>query len=150
MGTMPNPNAQEVCRAIEAYIAEHQERYLVRMLGSAVGNKVNAYLVCQDEDADPVSNEGIDALCVRLRESFADYVFYHIVRASSSQATVTGLVRLKCANEYIAPINRQVMAWNSMVDRNRRFAEWCESSGCAVPGISISEAMTTKINSLNL
>lgn len=148
--TLPNPNAAEVNKAIEAYIEEHQERFLVRILGATLGNKVNAYLVCQDEDENPTSNMNFDAICERLREPFADYVFYYILRDSAAQATITGLVRLKCANDYVAPIRRQVSAWNSMVDKNRLFAQWCQSADCPIAGISTSEDMTTKINSLNL
>lgn len=150
MGTMPNPNAVEVNKAIEAYIAEHQERYLTRMLGAAHGNKVNAYLVCLEEDEEPRHNERIDAVCARLRDSFADYVFYQILGDSNDRSTMTGLVRLKCANTYVSPIRRQVRAWNAMVDRNRAFEGWVRSGDCPLAGITVSDAMTTKINSLNI
>lgn len=148
MGTMPNPNAVEVCRAIEAHIAEHQERFLIRMLGSHLGNKVNAYLVCKEEDG--TENENLNAVCERLKESFADYVFYQILRTSSTQSTITGLVRLKNGNEYVSPMSRQIISWNTMVERNRLFQAWACSDECPIKGIAISAAMTTRINSLNL
>lgn len=150
VGRLPNANATEVDDAIEAYISEYQEEYLVSILGNTMGNKVNAYLVCLDEDENPTHNTNIDAVCERLREPFADYVFFHILRDTSTQSTITGLVRLKCANEYVAPIRRQVNAWNSMVNKHRRFAEWCQASGCTLSGISINSDMLTKINQLNL
>ena len=140
LGTLPN----------EAYIAEFQEQYLVEMLGPTLGNKFNAYLVCLDEDEEPIRNEKMDAVCDRLKESFADYVFFHILRDANTQSSITGLVLLKSANTYVAPIRRQVSVWNTMVDRNRRFAEWCQSSDCTTSGISISNDMITKINALNL
>lgn len=148
--TLRNPNAAEVNKAIEAYIEDNQERFLVRVLGATLGNKVNAYLVCQEEDENPTSNKNFDAICEHLREPFADYVFYYILRDSAAQATITGLVRLKCANDYVAPIRRQVSTWNAMVEKNRLFALWSQSVDCPIAGISISEDMTTKINSLNL
>lgn len=150
MGALPNANAVEVCKAIEAYIDQYQEDFLVRMLGSKVGNKVNAYLVCLDEDEAPKHNEHFDELCDKLRESFADYVFYHILRDTSTQATITGIVKLKCANDYVSPLRTQVWVWNRMVNRNRLFADWCNSEECAVSDISISGAMTTKVNVFNL
>lgn len=149
-GTSPNPNAMEVNSAIEAYIGECQEQYLVKMLGAVVGNRINAYLVCLEEDDEPRHNANIDAVCEHLRDSFADYVFFHILRDMNTQSTITGLVRLKCANEYVAPIRRQVNVWNSMVDRNRLFAEWCASSECSLSGIVTDNEMFTKINHLNL
>lgn len=150
IGTTANPNALEVNEAIEAYISEFQEQYLALMLGSALGNRVNAYLVCIDEDEEPRHNANIDAVCERLRDSFADYVFFHILRDMNTQSTITGLVRLKCANEYVAPVRRQVNAWNSMVDKNRMFAVWCSSDSCTLSGISIDDEMLEKINSFNL
>lgn len=150
LGTMPNPNAVEVNAAIEAYIEENQERFLGRLLGHTLGNRVNAYLVCLDEDESPRHNDSFDAVCERLREPFADYVFYRILRDSNTQSTMTGLVRLKCANEYVAPIARQVGVWNDMVEKNRAFAEWSKSADCPVDGISTDADMLTNINSLNL
>lgn len=150
LGTNPGPNAIEVNRAIEAYIMENQEEFLTKMLSPVVGNRVNSYLVCLDEDEEPRHNDHLDAVCARLRESFADYVFFHILRDMNTQASMTGLVRLKCANEYVSPIRRQVNVWNSMVNKNRLFAEWCESSDCTLSGISIDNNLLTKINVLNL
>lgn len=152
VGRLPNANATEVNETIEAYISEYQEEYLVGMLGKTMGNKVNANLVCLEEDEKPTHHENIDAVCERLRDSFADYVFFHILRDTSTQSTITGLVRLKCANEYVAPIRRQVNVWNTMVDKHSRFAEWCQSTDCTMPGISINpySDMLTKINQFNL
>lgn len=150
MGTIPNANAIEVNAAIEAYIEENQELFLVRILGHSLGNRVNAYLVCLDDDEKPVRNANIDAVCEHLREPFADYVFFHILRNMNTQSTMTGLVRLKCANEYVAPLRRQVSVWNAMVDKNRLFARWSKSADCPIAGISIDNNLLTKINSLNL
>lgn len=150
LGTLPHSNAAEVNDTIEAFIAEHQEDYLVAMLGKTIGNKVNAYLVCLDEDEKPTHHDNLDAVCDCLRDSFADYVFFHILRDTNTQGTVSGLVRLKCANEYVAPIVRQVNIWNTMVNKHRRFAEWCSSSDCTMAGISIDSEMLTKINQFNL
>lgn len=149
-GKIPNANAIEVNESIEGYIAEYQEQFLSKMLGSSRGNKVNAYLVCLEEDESPKKNESFEAVCEKLREPFADYVFFHILRDSNTQSTITGLVRLKCANEYVPPIRRQVNVWNAMVDKNRRFAEWVQSSDCPLSGIVTDEDMFTKINPLNL
>lgn len=150
VGTVPDANAIQVNSAIEAYIAENQMQFLVRMLGSTLGNKIHNYLVCIEEDEEPRHRENFDAVCEQLRESFADYVFFRILRDSNTQSTITGVVRLKCANEYVAPIHRQVNVWNTMVERNRLFAEWCQSKDCNLNGISISSDMVTKINPLNL
>lgn len=146
----PTPESIAVREYVEAYIAGHQEGFLRRMLGSSAGSRANAYLVCLDEDEDPKRNESYDAVCNRLKESFADYVYFHIIGECSQQATMTGFVRLKCANEHIAPIVRQVKTWNSMVEKNRLFAEWIHTSGCPLKGLEVASEMLTNINRFNL
>lgn len=150
LGTRPDPNAEIVNEAIESYIAESQEEYLKRMLGSTIGNKIHCYLISIEEDDNPKRNANFDAVCGRLCDSFADYVFYRIIRESNTQATITGLVKLKCANEYVSPISRQVSTWNAMVKKNKEFAEWANSTECPLSGITIAQSMLTNINSLNL
>lgn len=147
--TMPNHNAIEVNKAIEAYIAELQEQFLALMLGKENGKNVGGYLTGLDEDEETEHNDAMDAVCEQLREAFADYVFFHILRDANTQSTITGLVRLKCANDYVAPIRRQVSVWNDMVNKNRMFVEWCQNE-CTLPDIVISSSMLTKINTLNL
>ena len=81
---------------------------------------------------------------------FVIYVFFKILRDSSSQATMTGLVRLKSANNYVAPIKRQVSTWNEMVEAIADFRDWCESGECPFPDIETSDNFKNKINSFNL
>lgn len=149
-GTFPNANAVEVNEAIESYISEHQEEYLVSVFGYDFGQKVNSYLICIEEDESPKHIDSFDVLCEHLRDSFADYVFFHILRDVNTQSTITGLVRLKSVNEYVAPIRRQVNVWNAMVNKHRLLAKWCMSSDCPISGITISADMLEKINVLNL
>lgn len=92
----------------------------------------------------------LDMALEQLKEPFANYVFYKILRDANTQATMTGLVRLKCANEYVAPIKRQVSAWNDMVDMLQDFVEWSNTADCSIAGIEINRNFLTKINSLNL
>lgn len=147
---MPNPDGADVREGINAYIEEYQQQFLSTMLGHSLSSRVNSYLVCLDEDEETVRVDSFDAVCERLREAFADYVFFHILRDSNFQATIRGLVILKSANTVVAPIGRQVSVWNTMVDRNRLFAHWCDSGECPLQGIKVSEEMVTKINTLNL
>lgn len=150
LGTLPDPNAVEANAGIEAYIAEYQEEFLRLALGSSLGNKVHNYLVCLDEDASCKHTENFDVVCEKLKESFADYVFFHIMRDSNTQQTMTGLVRLKCANDYVAPIRRQVTVWNGMVKKNIRFIEWVGTSECPIEGIEMDKEVLTNINHFNL
>lgn len=148
MGSMPNPNAEEVCRSIAGHIAAHQELFLLRMLGDGMGERMQKYIA--ERDYSHIPEEPMEAVAEKLCEPFADYVFFQILRENANQATITGLVRLKSANEHVSPLRRQVTVWNSMVEKNRRFAAWARSSACPVAGITVSEQMLTKINTLNI
>ena len=103
-----------------------------------------------DMDENEERDVDLDMVIEQLREPFANYVFYKILRDANSQATMTGLVRLKCANDYVAPIRRQVSTWNDMVDMIADFSVWAKSADCHVPGISAESNFLTKINALNL
>lgn len=178
LGKMPNPNAEEVNAAIKAYIKEYQKEFLILMLGYDLGSAVNSYIETipdyaiirivdniisrktekgneqsfrtVNEKKDKEANPAYDCICCQLCDPFADYVFYKILRNSSCQATMTGLVRLKCANDYVAPIRRQVSIWNAMVDKIRYFVKWCNTADCPISGINTDSNLLTKINSLNL
>ena len=146
--SVPDVNSRAVNEAIMGFIEEYQEGYLRDMVGTALGNKLHTYLISLEDGGAHIAD--FDEICDRLRESFAYYVFYHILRDTASEADITGLVRIKTANIPVSPIRRQVSAWNMMADKNRNFRDWVLSKECPVKGISISEEMTTYINSLNL
>lgn len=149
LGKMPNPNAEEVNAAIKAYIRKFQLPFLKEAVGSSVAEKVISYLDILEEDKK-ARDAALDMVVEQLREPFANYVFYKILRDGNSQATMTGLVRLKCANDYVAPIRRQVSTWNDMVDMIADFSAWSKSSDCHVSGIVTDSNLLTKINVLNL
>ena len=150
LGNTIDANSILVNETIESYIAENQEMYLSKILGASLGNKVNAYLVCLDDDDEPKHNEAFDAVCDRLREPFADYVFYRILRDINSKVYITELVIEKSANTPISPRRRQVTAWNSMVDKHRLFVAWCQTKECPLDNISSTYDVLTKINQFNI
>jgi len=147
---MPNPNAEEVNAAIKAYIRMFQRPFLKCVLGAQCAEAISSYLVLIENGENEERDVALDMVIEQLREPFANYVFYKILRDANSQATMTGLVRLKCANDYVAPIHRQVSTWNDMVDMLADFSAWSKSSDCHVPGITTDSNYLTKINVINL
>lgn len=135
---------------ILGYIAVLQLPFLTGLLGAEAGNEVHAYLCGLDDDPEAERDPGLDGLCARLRQPFADYVFYHLLGGSNTLATVNGLVEVKNANRLVSPIGRQVAAWNGMVRRNEAIKEWCESEGCGLRGIVFGQDMLTPVNRFNL
>lgn len=163
-GRLPVQNATEVNETIGAYIEEEQERFLVFAMGEREGRKAHAYLVFLDEyeapdrdeeeseseEAGPQRDEALDAVLAHLREPFADYVFFHMLRDMNEQATIDGLVRLKCANTYVSPMRRMVNTWNAMVQQMRGFAVWAKSKECPIPGMTVHYDLLTTINQFNI
>lgn len=147
---MSNANSEEVNAAIKAYIRMFQWPFLKDALGTPIASAVNSYLKLHDKYEGEENDVDLDAVIERLREPFANYVFFKILRNSNNQATLTGLVRLKCANDYVAPIRRQVSTWNDMVDMMADFSAWSSSPDCQVSGIVTDSNLLTKINVLNL
>ena len=136
---------------IEAYIKKLQPVFLESMLGEKEAGYAMDYLDMSDdegnEDTEPSKYE---IVCDKIsKEAFADYVLFNILRDASSQATITGNVRLKCANEYISPIKAQVIAWNRMVDANVKFILWAREGNCPI-SLETQTNMLNKINQFNL
>lgn len=149
-GRMPKANSEEVNAAIDAYIKMFQWPFLKEALGAPIASSVNSYLKLHEKYEGEEHDVDLDMVIEQLREPFANYVFYKILRDSNSQATMTGLVRLKCANDYVAPIRRQVSTWNDMVNMIADFTAWCKSSDCHISGIVTDSNLLAKINVLNL
>ncbi|MCC8176375.1 MAG: hypothetical protein LIO91_08090 [Bacteroidales bacterium] len=135
---------------VDAYIDDLQEVFLPLAVGTKWAEELTAYLSELDEDGDPARVESYDNALDRLRQAFADYVFFHILRESNDQATITGVKKLSDSNQYVSPINRQVGTWNRMVKRMESFAEWTASDDCPLIGVETDAELTTPINRLNL
>lgn len=135
---------------IEAYIKELQSVFLEAMLGEKEAGYAMDYLdMADDEENEGTEPSKYEIVCDKLKEPFADYVLFNILRDASSQATITGNVRLKCANEYVSPIKAQVIAWNRMVDANVKFILWAREGNCPIP-LETQTNMLNRINQFNL
>ena len=147
MSKNPKPDSQAVNSTIEKYVADLQPGFLRKMVGEDDAVHIEDYLQIADDVSDKDSRYGI--ICDMLREQFADYVFFHILRYANDQVTATGTVRLKCANEYLSPLSLQVKTWNRMVEGNRRFVDRCMKGECPVD-VSVDRNMLEKINAFDL
>lgn len=134
-------NAQAVQESITAYIERYQGEYLESMLGESLAAQVLSYLSSEEEDAD------MEGLCKKLRLSFAHYVYYKLVGDVNQTMTITGLMKLKSANENQPIRQRMVKVWNEMVDLHKNFVKWAETSSF---NVFYREDMVTCINQFNL
>lgn len=150
-----------VAERINGYIELLQSEFLRRAVGKRWCSLIDEYSRVEhqlpDTEAADVESEEqtpvepseeelkVGNLADMLKEPFAEYVFFHMLRDMNVQPTITGLVQLKCANSYVSPLEKGVQAWNRMVDKLRLFV-----SEVAVEGVTIESDMVTYINSFNL
>lgn len=139
-------NAYAVDEAITAYIERYQDEFLEAMVGDGVKTVITDYLAEREANEEYV-DEAVEELCSKLRLSFAHYIYFKIVGDANQTMTITGLVRLKSANEYQSPRNRMVRVWNDMVKLNLNFIKWAEKS---VYEVFFRVNMITPINQFNL
>ena len=151
----PAQNSLSVNKAIMGYVAHYQLAFLCELLGDSLAMRLNEYLAerdkAEEEGREPETNVAYEKICSQIRQSFADYVFFYILRDAATQVTDRGLVVWKNENEVVAPISRQVSVWNEMVNRNIRFKAWAAVQS-ALPYclIAVSDNMVTHINTFNL
>lgn len=139
--TQKSANQIAVAERINGYIEFYQTEFLMRAVGRELYKSIDEYSKTDHEEPD----ESMESLIGMLREPFADYVFFYMLRDMNVQPTITGLVQLKCANSYISPLEKGVQTWNRMADRLRLFV-----SEVAVEGVTIESDMLTHINAFNL
>lgn len=139
-------DAAEVQECITAYIERYQSDFLLKMTGKDLAAEVTAYLAARGEDED-YTDEAMETLCQQLRPSFAHYVYFKLVGDVNQTMTITGLMKLKSANENQPPRQRMVKVWNDMVELNKQFVAWAEMSDYDV---YYDVEMITPINQFNL
>lgn len=134
-------NATAVQDAIAGYIRYYQDGFLRAMVGDVLASVINQHL--ETNSADVM----IEDLCERLRPSFAHYVYFKMVGDANQTMTITGLMRVKSANDNQPPRQRMVSVWNKMVELNRQFVKWAETSDFEV---YYHVNMVTPINQFNI
>jgi hypothetical protein len=135
-------NAFAVQETITAYIERYQGEFLLKMVGRDLAGAIAEHLA-----SDMADDETMEDLCERLRPSFAHYVYFKLVGDVNQHMTVTGLMKMKSANENQPPRQRMVKVWNDMVNLNKQFVEWAETSDYDV---FYHVEMITPINQYNL
>ena len=139
-------NAIAVQETITGYIERYQGEFLLKMVGKELSSDVTAYLAERGEDEN-YTDEAMETLCEKLRPSFAHYVYFKLVGDVNQTMTITGLMKLKSANDNQVPRQRMVKVWNDMVELNKQFVAWAEESDYDV---FYYVEMVTPINQFNL
>lgn len=149
---MPTAEGLSANNVIYGYIRSFQRIFLNDVVGFTLAGQITDYLEIIENESPKTENDTVspyEYVCRQLRESFADYVFYHILRDMNTDATVTGLIQLKSSNKHVSPLQRQVSTWNTMVERNKQFVCWASSDECPFK-VNVNKNLLTPINSFNL
>lgn len=137
-------NSYAVKAAIEGFIEEYQPVYLRDAVGEELAEQISGLVDVESGE----SSSDIDTLIEMLREPFAEYVFFHMIRTNFEVATIDGIVRLSNTNSPVSPLRAMVAAWGRMVDGHERMVEWAkDTSGISV---KIQKSMLEPLNSLNI
>lgn len=139
-------NAIAVQETITGYIERYQGEFLLKMVGKELSADVTANLAERGKDEN-YTDEAMEELCEKLRPSFAHYVYFKLVGDVNQTMTITGLMKLKSANDNQVPRQRMVKVWNDMVELNKQFVAWAEESDYDV---FYYVEMVTPINQFNL
>lgn len=139
-------NAIAVQETITGYIERYQGEFLLKMVGNELSADVTAYLAERGND-EQHTDEAMEELCEKLRPSFAHYVYFKLVGDINQTMTITGLMKLKSANDNQIPRQRMVKVWNDMVELNKQFVAWADESDYDV---FYYVEMVTPINQFNL
>ena len=139
-------NAIAVQETITGYIERYQGEFLLKMVGKELSADVTAYLAERGNDENH-TDDAMEELCEKLRPSFAHYVYFKLVGDVNQTMTITGLMKLKSANDNQVPRQRMVKVWNDMVELNKQFVAWADESDYDV---FYYVEMVTPINQFNL
>lgn len=153
-----NANQVAVAQAINGYIEYYQPIFLKKVVGARWCSLIEAYSkvdhVHEDEEgcetpAEPTAEEiTIISLIDMLKEPFANFVFFHMLRNMNTQATITGYVNLKCANSYVSTLDKGVRVWNQMVEELHELVGECYR--LKLTDVTTEMEMLTRINQFNL
>lgn len=144
---VPEINSAAVNNTIKGYIDHYLPVFLCEILGCELAQKFIDYLKKDLPEEERLKD--YELVCEKIRESFADYVFFHMLRRIGEEVTITGVVQLKCANTYLSPMSLQVRTWNEMVYRNTLFLKFAKSKQCPFK-ITVSRNLLTPVNAFNL
>lgn len=137
---------QAVRERVEGYISTLQLRFLCEAVGYRLAKDLDGYLTALDRDGEgrDAHDAYYDELLEPLREPFADYVAYRLLRDAGQDATITGLVAVDSDNGYVDVSMRMATLWNDMVWKMEEFA--------AMPheGVETDRSLLTTINTLNI
>ena len=124
---------------INYFIAEYEPKYLRLLLGEKLANTFMDEITKDVHDSkwDDLKNKLISSVTIGTTvyksSPIADYIYFYYQRNEITDTTTTG--------EYDAPQlqtirNKQINAWNDMVEKSLTFFDWMEDNLTVYPEFS--------------
>ena len=124
----PSPTNEAVLGLIDSFIELYEPEYLGLLLGEELYNDFLAY-----EKGESVNDwSGFMGVLVKgdtyKTSPIANYVYFHLLRATHTDATVNGVKADADSGKLISPERKMIFAWNDMVQQNRMLYRWLEKA----------------------
>ena len=124
----PSPTNEAIAGRIDSFIERYEPEYMCKLLGEELYNDFLGY-----ENGESV-NDWSDFMGIIVKgdtyktSPIANYVYFHLLRASHTDATMNGVKADGDNGRLISPERKMIFAWNDMVQQNRMLYRWLEKA----------------------
>lgn len=124
----PSPTNEAIAGRINSFIERYEPEYLCKLLGE----KLYSDFLLYDKGESVNDWEGFMGVLVKgstyKTSPIANYVYFHLLRASHTDATMNGVKGDGDDGKRVSPERKMVFAWNDMVQQNRQIYKWLEKA----------------------
>lgn len=143
----PSPINRAISGRLEWFIERYEPEYLCKLLGEEL---YNDFLANQEGEMSDKWAEFKKLLvkdnALTKTSPIANYVFFYFVRSNQSTATINGVKKDGDAN-IVSPQQKLIMAWNDMIDANRKLYAWlCKNFS----NVQTEQELLEPINDFNI
>lgn len=123
----PSPTNAAIQSNIESFIEQYEPEYMCKLLGEEL---YETFLRSREEGSEIWSE--FEAILIQgdsfKRSPIANYVYFHMLRAYHTNATING-VRIDGDYGIIkSPERKMISAWNDMCRMNRKLLKWLKNA----------------------
>lgn len=122
----PSPTNEAIMGRINSFIERYEPEYLCKLLGEELYNDFLLH-----EKGESMNDwDGFMSILVKgdtyKTSPIANYVYFFLLRASHTDATMNGVKADGDGGKLISPERKMVVAWNDMVQQNKLLYRWLE------------------------
>lgn len=154
----PSGTNEAIVDSLRRFIGLYEPEYLTKLLGEKLYGEFSSYLSGDREPPESRWDDLADLLVVRYGEGdgaackspVANYVYFHYLRHSHAQATVTGVKEDGDDGTLVSPERKMVYAWNDMVGMTSRIVCRLRVRASDYPCLHTDPELLETINTLGI